>query len=394
MSKKAMVEKRNAKKAELVKMLETAKTEVRGLTSEEDANFLAIETEIKELDATIAKIDADEKRAKDEAIKVEKKEKEIEERGIEMGNLSKEQEIRGLEQYIRKTDGEELRGMTTGTNGEVIPTHLYDDVIKLLDECAPLFSRVPKLTPVNGVLEILKEKDLGQAGWVGEDEVLSPESFKMEKVKLEQRRCGSVVELTQHLINDAGIDIVSYARTVLSTRLARALDRAMVTGNKTTQFEGLTNANSNVITAGATECVSIEDFMNMLNAMHPSLQAGSVWVMSRKLFNEVALLQDAVGKFYMLRDVSAVDGKPCYKLFGQPILINDAVATETTAGTKACYLVNFDRAYAGMVKKQIEFANISDDTHNRLKASSTLVMDIFADVKIVDEDAIVVLKRK
>lgn len=391
MNKKALMEKRNAKKAELTKMLEVAKTEVRGLTSEEDATFIATENEIKELDSAIAKIEAEEKRAKDEAIKVEEI-KIKEERGIE--GMDKDKELRGLAQYIRKIDGEELRGMTTGSNGEVIPTHLYDDVIKILDECAPLFSRVPKLTPVNGVLEILKEKEIGNAAWVGEDEVLTASTFKMEKVKLEQKRCGSVVELTQHLINDAGIDIVSYARSILSTRLAKALDRAMVTGNKTTQFEGLTNAKTNVVTTGTTESIAIEDFMNMINAMHPSLQADSVWVMSRKLFNEVALLQDAIGNFYMLRDVSLVDGKPVYKLFGQPVLINDAVATETTTDTQVCYLVNFERAYAGMIKKQIEFSNISDDTQNRLKASSTLVMDIFADAKIVDENAIVVLKRK
>lgn len=69
---------------------------------------------------------------------------------------------------------------------------------------APLFSMVQKLTPVNGFLEIMKEDNIGTAGFVGDMTDVAATDFTVKKVKLEQRRCGSAVELSQHLVNDAG----------------------------------------------------------------------------------------------------------------------------------------------------------------------------------------------
>lgn len=378
------------KKAELAEkadaILEKASTETRGLNTDEKTEYDTVTAEMKSITELIAEL---------EKRNLNNDKKDVK----NMGNDKKEKvdiERRDLLSVV-KGQAKEYRTMTTETNGEVIPTQLYGQVIEKLEEVAPLFALVPKMPCVAGNLEILKEVSPAEeegSFWIGENQKVNFTNIKMDKIKLEQRRCGAGIKLTQHLVNDSGIDIVSHSVNSLTKKLGYALDRAMVNGTKDVSFEGLINADTNVVTTGVTGCTGIEDFMNMLNAMHPTLQAGSVWVMSRKLFNEVALLQDAVGKFYMLRDVSAVDGKPCYKLFGQPILINDAVADDETTGTKVGYLVNFDRAYAGMIKKDIEFSNISDDTENRVAGTHTLILDIFADVKIADSDAIVVLKRK
>lgn len=377
------------KKAELLEkadaILDKASTETRGLNAEEKTEYNTVTGEVKSITELITEL---EKRSLNNG------KKEVE----NMNNDKKKVDIEKRELLnVVKGEAKEYRTLTTSTNGEVIPTQLYGQVIEKLEEVAPLFALVPKLPCVAGNLEVLKEMSPDTEDgtlWIGENEDVNYSNFKMEKVKLEQKRCGTAIRLSQHLINGSGIDITSYAINHLTKKLAHGLDRAIVNGNKSKSFEGLVNANSNIVTTGATECVSIEDFMNMLNAMHPTLQAGSVWVMSRALFNEVSLLQDAVGKFYMLRDVSLVDGKPCYKLFGQPVLVSDAVVDDKTAEAKACYLVNFDRAYAGMINKEIEFKNVNADTQTALSGSCLLVLDIFADAKIVDEDAIVVLKRK
>lgn len=396
MNIKALVEKRNAKKVELDQMLEVCEKEVRALTSEEDVKFTEIENEIRELDKTIEKLEA---RAKETAVEVtefkaEAEKKEGEKRDME--DMTLEQEKRGLEQLIRHENGEELRSISTTNNGEVIPTHLSKNIIKLLDEVAPLYGLVPKLTPVNGYLEILKESSIGNAAFVGESTNLSAEDFSMEKVKLEQRRCGAVIELTQHIINDSGIDIVNYATDVLYRRLGKALDTAIVAGLKNgNSFEGLnTCLTAEEVETSVQSAVSIDDLMRVMNSMHPDLQDGAVWVMSRKLFNEISLLKDGVGNYYMTRQLNIVDNKPEYRLFGHKIYISDAVSVSSAAGSRIAYFVNFQRAYAGMVKKGVQFKNISGDTQNSLKGTTTLMLEIYADCKIVDDRAIKVVTRK
>lgn len=385
MSMKSLIEKKNSLIAEAEALLNNAQTELRGLNAEEDNAYAAKIAEIEKIEEKIAETEERSVGAEVEVIENTIKGENS------MENVF-ETEVRGLEQYMRGQAGEEVRAMTTSTTGAVVPTHLHGEVIKQLDEVAPLFSMVPKLSPVAGHLEILKETAIEKAGFVGEAANLDIKDFSMGKVKLEQKRCGSAVELSQHLINDAGIDIVGYTKEVLYRRLGHALDRAIVDGNKTDSFEGLKSVGSDCeIETTAGDAVCIEDFMNVLNAMHPSLQTGAVWVMSRELFNKVALLKDGVGNFYLLRQLDVVTNKPVYRLLGMPIFINDAVE-EVASGNKIAYLVNFGAAYKGMIKKDMELKHISGDTANALKGTHTFTLDIYADAKIVQEEAIKALK--
>ena len=166
-----------------------------------------------------------------------------------------------------------------------------------------------------------------------------------------------------------------------------------VVGSK--QFEGLVNAPvACEVTSADTDSIGIDDFINVVNAMHPDMQAGAVWIMSRKLFNQIALLKDGVGNYYLTRQLNVVTNKPEYRLLGHEILINDAVASEGTTGEKAAYLVNIGEAYAGMVKKNMEFKHVTGDTTQALRGSHLLMLDIYADAVIKNEQAIRVLKRK
>ncbi len=252
---------------------------------------------------------------------------------------------------------------------------------------------VPKLTPEAGIIEIPRETGIGTAGFVGEMTNLNVNDFTMDKVKLEQRRCGSAMEISQNIINDSGIDVVSYAKDILYRRLGYALDRNIINGNKTSEFEGLKSAPETCnVQIGTNGVVTIEDFINLLNSLHPTRQTGAVWVMSRELFNALSLLKDGNGNFYLLRQQNVVTGQPEYRLLNLPIYINDAVEGDfASSSKKVCYLVNFAEAYKGMIKKNMEMKQISGDTVQSLRGSHLLTLDIYADVKIVQPEAIRVL---
>lgn len=385
---KSLIEKRNAKETEARNILDTVIQEVRSITEDEKTKFEQLHAEIKGLNETI---DMVEKRSNEEVGKVVKIEKREEEKQMNNKTVDvKERELRALDQFIRKEEGVELREMTTSSNGNIVPTHLYEEIVETLHEVAPLFAAVPKLTPVSGSLEILKEKTLGQAGFVGENENLTLEDFDFDKVKLEQRRAGSAVSLTRKLINDSGIDVVAYAKSVLYRRLGMALDRAMIKGTVASEsFEGLYSAPKNCeVEAIAEDVTSIDDYMNILNSMHPTLQGDAIWVVSRPEFNKLALLKDAAGNYYLTRDI--INGKPAYRLFGCEVKISEDMDEKT----KPAILVNLKEAYAGMIKRDVELRQINADTTNALKGTDTLVLDMYTDARIVRPEAIRVLKAK
>lgn len=307
-------------------------------------------------------------------------------RKVEVNNMDKNTEQRkALEGFIRT---KECRDLNTSNAGAVIPNSISEEIVEKLDETAPLFGRVRKLTPQSGKIEILKEKEIGQAGFFGEGEDLDISDFEFEKVKLEQRRAGTVIKMSQKLVNDSGIDIVDYANNLLVRRLAKTLDRAMVLGTvEKEEFEGLVNAPVECTVNPLSLEISIDDYMNCLNAMHPTLQEKAVWVMSRAEFNRISLKKDAIGNYYLTRDI--IDGKPQYRLFGCEVIVSDDMAE--VEGVQA-YLVNVEEAFGGIIKKDMELKHINADTQNALRGSVTMLLDIYADVKIKNEQAIRVLK--
>lgn len=388
---KALIESKNKIAKEANAILDKSVEEVRALTEEENTDYEAKMAEVRSLEKTIELL---EKRAEEDAqVEVEERKEEQpmeEKREI---TLEEEQanEIRAIEDFIKGKITDEVRAMSTSTNGGItIPTHLYNDIIKKLYEVAPLFAKARRFTPVSGVLEILKEGTLGNAAFVGEMENITATDFTFEKVKLEQRRCGSAIELSQQLVNDSGIDIVSYAKDTLIKRLGLMLDRNVVNGTKATQFEGLLSAPETCKVKAETAVPVNDDYRDVVNSMPLELVGGAEWIMSRKEFNRVSKLKDALGHYYMVTDV--INGRPVYKYHGLPINITDAMPElNGTEDQVAAILVNMPEAYATMVKKGFEMKHITGDTTQALRGSHLLLLDIYADGKIINEQAIKLL---
>ena len=383
---KALLEKKNSLMTQAEELLQSCETEVRGLNAEENEKY---ENLVKEIEKVNEEIRAAEEENKKDAVVVEIENEEVkgEERNME---LTKELEVRGVEQYLRKQEGEELRSMKYSTNGQLIPEYLHSDIVQALPEVAPIFSMIPKITPVAGTMRIAVEDNLGAASFVGEDSSLSAVDATFKYVELKQVRAGSAIEITQKLINDAGIDVVNYSQNLLFRRLGYALDRAMITGTGTDNLEGLSTVKSGTneavckVETAALNVIAIDDLMKMAASMETVYQTGAKWVMNRQLFEQIFVLKDANDRPYLVRDV--VNDVVTYKLLGLEVLINDAA--------DCIYLVNFAEAYSGMIKKDVSLTTVSSDKASALAGTVTLVLDTYVDAKIVQPKAIRFLKVK
>lgn len=376
-SVKELIEERNSILDKIDELAQASISEARGLTQDE-------ENSIAELRAAEISLQDEIKRIKEEARNGAKiiKEKTEERGNIDM-ELTKDLEVRGIEQFLRKQDGEELRSMKYSANGQLVPEYLHGEVVKALPEVAPLFSQVPKITPVAGTVRIAVEDNLGSAAFVGEDASLSVTEATFKYVELKQVRAGSAIEITQKLINDAGIDIVSYSQDVLFRRLGYALDRAMITGDGNDNIQGLNSVksapNQTICKVEAKgEAITIEDIMKMAANMETIYQSGAKWVMNREIFETIFALVDTTGRPFMVRDV--VGEKVVYRILGLEVVINDAAEN--------LFLVNFGHAYSGMIKKEASLTTVSTDRQSALAGTITLVLDTYVDAKIVQPKAI------
>ena len=332
-----------------------------------------------------SEIETLQKEAEEIKAQIEEEERSLEESDKEE-NTSMENtvdlEIRGMEDYIRGNDSEELRAMTLADNSKgIVPSVLDKNIIKKIEEVAPIFNEVTKFTPVAGTLTIPIEDNIGSASFVGEGTGTSETKFSFKTVDLTQRRAGSEVTLSQFLINDSGIDIVNYAQEILFRRLGYALDRAMITGQADTDksLEGLNKIDEEPV-CKYEGSFTIDSFIGAMASMKTVYQSGAKWIMNRKSFELIVKMKDATGNLYVAREVIGTGIQ--YKLFGLEILINDAVANDYV------YLVNIKEAYRGMIKKGTSLSKISEDTQNRRAGTVTLVLDTYVDARIVQKEAI------
>lgn len=369
-----LIEERNNILKALKEMSDKCVSEKRGLTEAEDA-------EVAELRAKEIELKEEIKALKEEIRKGATiiEDEKTEERGNVDMEMNKELEVRGVEQYLRRADGEELRNMNYAGNGGLIPEYLHGEVVKALPEVAPLFAEVPKITPQAGTVRIAVEDNIGDAGFVGEASGITAGDATFKTVELKQVRAGSAIELTQKLINDAGIDVVSYSQALLFRRLGYAIDRAMITGDGNDNIQGL----NDVKTKHQDVCkvdgaVSIETILKMASGMETVYQTGAKWVMNRELFQEIFCLVDANGRPFMVREV--VGEKVVYKILGLEVLVNDSA--------KNIFLVNFGHAYAGMIKREATLTTVNSDRASALAGTTTLVLDTYIDAKIVQPKAI------
>jgi HK97 family phage major capsid protein len=385
MNLKALIEKRNAALDELDKIAQSVETEVRGLTEAEDAEVARLQGEVAGLDKAIKLAES---RSKEDVIVVEKPE--------EVREVEKDlaYEKRAVEQFLRKQEGEELREIradqpvtaAAAPGSLTVPTNLSNLIVEKLFEVAPIFSRTRNFSPIAGVLEILREQTIGAAGFVGELTDLTPDDFSMDKVRLTQKRAGTAIELSQHIINDSGIDVVGYSINLLSRRLGMTLDRNILqgTGDANNQFEGMLTSSIASVTSAAAGVVGTDDLLDLYNSIHPDYQAGAVFVMSRATFNTLVKLKDAMNQYYFIRDITSESAG--YRLFGLPVLITDAMP-DLAAGAKAVLMANFYEAYATMTKRGLNMQHIFGDTTQALRGSHLLLLDGYFDGKVLNPDA-------
>ena len=375
MNLKALKEKRNDLLDQADKIVNIAEKEVRSLTPEEERKFSELENEIRNLDKQIKELEA-------RQFDGEKIENKMEVRDMD----KKEKEIRGLEQFLRKQEGEEVRELQkTETGGAVIPENVAGIIIDKMQETSPIFARARKFPSTSGALKIAKETAAGVAGFVGEGANLTEGKLNLAEVKLTQKRVGSAISLSNQFIHDSAVNIVDYSINLLSRRVVKAVEKSMLVGNGGEEFVGIKNA-PGVAEVQVKGAVSIDHLLDLYNSIHPEFLDGSVFIMSRSFFNQVAKLKDGNNHYYMQNGV--VNGKLTYTLFGAEVIVTDALDKGDKPNDVPAIFGNIEAAYAVMIKKGFSLQHVSADTTQALRGSQLLVLDGYMDGAVYNEQAI------
>ena len=203
MNLKALKEELNSVKDSKKALLNNAITEVRSLEDSENEELRQLNDRIEDLKSQIEKAEAE--------LRSNSVEEIIENKG-EIKMDKKELELRAIENFIKNgVVEEEVRATNTSAGNTAIqPTYIDNEIVRRLEEVAPVFAKARMFPSTAGELKIPREdaQNLWEMGFVGEDANVPEKAFSFDTNTLKQVRVGACVKVTQQLLNDAEIDIV------------------------------------------------------------------------------------------------------------------------------------------------------------------------------------------
>ena len=385
MNIKELKEMLNDAKSTKKALLTKAVVEVRSLEDSENEELRQLDEQITDLQNQI--------QTAEEELRSNVVEENIKTEGE--GKMNKqEMEIRAIENFIKNgVVSEEVRATNTSANNTAIqPVYVHNEIVRKLEEVAPVFAKAKQYQATAGELRIPREdaSNLWEYGFVGEDADVSEHAFKFDTVSLKQVRVGASVKVTQHLLNDVDVDIVGYVVDMLARRLGATLDHHAIvgTGVQGEDLQGLAGLTKATHGINEVEVSALDSdaLMDAIHSMHPALLDGAEFLVSRATYNAIAKLKDASGQYILKLERSVAPEAPQYRAFGFPIHVSDSVEDNKV------YFVNINRAFATMVKKGSQLVRISNDTQNALRGTHTFVIDAYVDFRLRDPQAVVTVK--
>lgn len=322
---KKLLEARTKALEELKKIQETASTEERAYSDEEQKRFAELEKQINDIDATIA---AEERAANIsivDAVKTESQPSQevLEERAFEAYVMGRSSELRAGEQNI-----------TMSNNGAIIPVTIANRIIKKVTDICPVFRGAIHYN-VKGTLKIPvwgkanSTHDIA-VGYQTEFTEITADSGKFTSVDLSGYLAGALVLIGKSVENNGSFSVVNFIVNQMAEEIAIFLEKELLTGTGSNAAQGAVYT-TNGITAASATAVTSDELITLQAQIKQAYQANACWTMNTATFTAIKKLKDSDGKYLLQNDLS--EGFP-YRLLGKPVYISDNMPA-MAAGAKA-----------------------------------------------------------
>ncbi|MGE7695575.1 phage major capsid protein [Lysinibacillus sp. NPDC094177] len=272
---------------------------------------------------------------------------------------------------------------TTNEGASLIPENVADLVVQKMEDISPVFARAMKFPSTSGTLKIAREDEFAfQASFVGEGKKVIEGALALKEVKLEQKRYGAAIQLTNQLINDSAINIVNYVANLLARRVVKVAEKSILTGNSSEEFRGIIHDQEihEVSVPTSVNNITYDYLLDLYNSVHPDYLSGVVFIVEKSAFNVISQLKDAAGHYYMQNGI--VNGRPTRTLFGAEVFVTDSLP-----GTTPIVFGNIEQGYALMIK-QAQGIRLIEDSQTALAGTKFFLYDIYADGAVYNPHAL------
>ena len=317
-------------------LLDTAAAEKRDLTSEEEASYKKMNDELNERAARIEALKADAER----------------EAKIEAATRDIAGQVRPTSKAV-STDAEVLRSMARGetrsftfetrdvvktSTGAPVPTSFFDQVIAQARLVGPMLDTSTVLRTAGGEnLQIPSQAGWSTAAITAEGSAISESDPTFNSfITLGAYKYSFLVQLSRELIEDSGVDILSFLATQTGNAIGFAVNNALTVGTGTTQPKGVVAAaGSGVLGTVAGGLFTADNLIDLAYSLDGAARRlpGVGWMMNTASLGAVRKLKDTAG--YYIFSPALADGND--QVLNFPVYENPAMASQASAAKSVLF---------------------------------------------------------
>ena len=226
-----------------------------------------------------------------------------------------------------------LQEGTDSEGGYLVPDEFEYTLVQGLTDNAIIRAHAHVITTSSGLHKIPVVAAHGSAAWIDEEGAYTESDETFGQVQLDAHKVGTVIKVSEELLNDSAFDLESYIASEFVRRIGDKEEEAFLVGNGTGKPTGILNATGGgqvgVTTASAT-AITADELIDLFYSLKAPYRKNAIWILNDSTIKAIRKLKDSTGNY--LLQPALKDGEVS-TLLGRPYFTS-AFAPEIAAGAK------------------------------------------------------------
>jgi HK97 family phage major capsid protein len=329
-------------------IIDVATAEKRDLSAEEEQTYSRLNDELNERASTIAKLREDESRE----LRMDAATREIADQVRPVASASVNEDVAMIRALIKgetRSANFERRDVLKSSTGSPVPTSFYNQVIMKARLVAPVLATSTVLNTAGGENLQIPRLSTYSVGTVNAEAAALGESDPAFSafITLGAFKYGFLTQVSQELLEDSGVDMLSFLADQVGNALGFAVGSALTVGTGTVEPTGIVAASSVGGTSGTATGFTADNLIDLYYSLDGAARQlpGVGWMMTGQSIGRVRKLKDTAGN-YVFQPGLSMDSPDM--LLGKPIFENPSMA-EATTGTKSVIVGHLPSYYVRSV---------------------------------------------
>lgn len=288
--------------------------------------------------------------------------------------------------------------VSSDTNGAALaPESFAREIIDGLADVAVMRQIARILPPISGKSAVYPRRTGGSgAAMVEEGQPITPYDLTFEQVTLVPKKAAALVEVSNELLQDEGVDLAGYLARHFTDEIGELLEGQYWLGNGVapslqgilTAVDGSSNPLITRVETAAAD-ITADDILNLWTALPAKYRKNAVFVCNSAMESVLRKLKDSDGRYLMVQDLATGLGNT---LLGRPLYLAESFPGTLAAGTDCLMVGDFQRGVFIADKAGIDIQRNDAIGFNK---DTTAFRAIFrTDIAVAWPDAMRVLKIK